>query len=65
MLVRIELAIVVDEKLKIIKSDCIKIEIETITDLMKAAEAYRKDFLTKNPHINCQVFTTAKLAIAI
>ena len=63
--IRIELAIVVDEKLKVIKSDYMKEEIETITELVKAAEEYKKHFRTTNPHITCNVFTTAKLALTV
>ena len=65
MRVRIELAIVVDEKLIVIKSDCLRGEIETIEELAKAAEDYKKHFRSTNPHITCQVFATAKLALTV
>lgn len=65
MIVRIELAIVVDEKMKVIKSDCMKVEIETITELANAAEAYKKNFLRINSHITCQVYTACKLVITV
>ncbi len=65
MRVKIELAIVVDEKLKVIKSDYMKGEIETITELTKELEAYKKHFLTNNTHINCSVYVTGKIEISI
>lgn len=65
MIVRIELAIVVDEKLKIIKNDCLRVETETIAELEKAAEEYKKNFRSTNPHITCNVFTTVKLVLTV
>ena len=65
MIVRIELAIIVDEKLKVIKNTYMKGEIKTIEELEKAAEEYKKHFRATNPHITCNVFTTAKLALTV
>ena len=65
MIIRIELAIVVDERVKVIKSGCLRVEIETITELAKAAEEYKKHFQATNPHITCNVFATAKLALTV
>ena len=65
MIVRIELSIVVDGKMRVIKNDCLRVEIETITELTIAAEEYKKHFRATNPHITCNVFTTAKLALTV
>ena len=65
MIVRIELAIVVDEKMKVIKNARIKGEIETITELKTAVEEYKKLFLATNPQLTCNVIAIAKLAIEV